>query len=266
MKKIAKAVFAVVAVTMLPPPPLHAQPRIEQPALVARVTGKLAYRERIALPPSTRVEVVVSSIGRDGQSQQVVGRSVRTLTNATPPIPFAVDVSRDRLPAGPLFGLRAFIYDTNGRQLFRTGTPVLVDVRARGFDTGTIMLTMTASGGEGSAGVPGLSNINWIVGQIGPVRTANPRPTLRFDLRGGVSGNGGCNSFSGRFTLDGQRLSIDPGGTTLRMCEQRVMRQETRFLRLLADVTSVRIDRLGRLTMVTRSAGTITARRQGGRV
>ena len=236
-------------------------PPVAQAPLVTRVSGQLAYRERIALPPTSRVEVVISNITEGAGQEQVVARSVRSLNQAGPPIPFTLDVSRDRLPAGPLFGLRAFIYGDDGRQMFRTGTPVLVDLGKPVFDTGTVMLRMTPSGGDGAAGVPGIHGTRWVVGQLGAVRTTGPRPSFTFALDKTLNGSGGCNQFSGTYTLNGDRLAIDTGAGTLRACEPRLMKQEASFLKMLGEVASAAVDENGRLTLRTRSGEAIVARR-----
>lgn len=236
---------------------------VDRVPLVTRVSGKLAYRERIALPPTSRVEVVISNISRGSRQEQVVGRSVQSLSQAPVPIPFTVEVSRDRLPAGPLFGLRAFIYGDGGKQLFRTGTPVLVDLSGPAHDAGTITLGMTPSGGEGAAGVPGIHGTRWVVSQLGAARATMPRPSFTFGLDTRLTGNGGCNGFSGSYTLDADRLSIDTGGATLRACEPRVMKQEASFLRMLGEVASVAVDGNGRLELRTRGGQIIVARRDG---
>lgn len=254
----ASALAVVAACATVQP---NAPPSSDQAPLVTRVSGQLAYRERIALPPTSRVEVVISNITKGAGEEQVVARSVRSLNQAGPPIPFTLDVSRDRLPAGPLFGLRVFIYGDNGRQMFRTGTPVLVDLAKPVYDTGTVMLGMTPSGGDGAVGVPGIHGTRWVVGQLGAVRTTGPRPSFTFAVDKTLNGSGGCNQFSGTYSLDGDRLAIDTGAATLRACEPRLMKQEASFLKFLGEVASVAIDANGRLTLRTRAGENIVARR-----
>lgn len=176
----ASALALVAACATVQP---DAPPPIDQAPLVTRVSGRLAYRERIALPPTSRVEVVISNITEGAGREQVVARSVRSLNQAGPPIPFTLDVSRDRLPAGPLFGLRAFIYGDDGRQMFRTGTPVLVDLGKPVFNTGTVMLGMTPSGGDGAAGVPGIHGTRWVVGQLGGGENHGTAPVIHLRAR-----------------------------------------------------------------------------------
>jgi len=65
---------------------------------------------------------------------------------------------------------------------------------------------------------------------------------LQFLDGGQVAGSGGCNSFSGSWRLDGQRLSIGPLAATRKACAQPdgVMAQEAAFLRALESATTAR--------------------------
>jgi heat shock protein HslJ len=69
-----------------------------------------------------------------------------------------------------------------------------------------------------------------------PVAGTRP-PTLR--LEGGrASGNTGCNSFTGSYTLSGERLEFGAIATTRMACEPAVMEQERSYLSTLAVVRS----------------------------
>jgi heat shock protein HslJ len=56
--------------------------------------------------------------------------------------------------------------------------------------------------------------------------------TLSFE-KGGVSGNGGCNTFRGGYTVDGQSVKIGPLASTRMACPDPAMRQEREFLAAL---------------------------------
>ncbi len=49
----------------------------------------------------------------------------------------------------------------------------------------------------------------------------------------GVSGNSGCNTYTGGYTLDGDQVTIGPLASTMMACEQAIMDQETQFLTAL---------------------------------
>ncbi len=63
--------------------------------------------------------------------------------------------------------------------------------------------------------------------------------TATFGADGQVSGNAGCNTFTGGYTLEGTSLTVGPLATTMMACEQDVMDQETQFLTALQTPTAV---------------------------
>lgn len=68
-------------------------------------------------------------------------------------------------------------------------------------------------------------------------RTSGVTQTVTFTRSGKVFGDAGCNRFTGRYTTDGQEITIGPLATTLMMCEESVMNAEATFLvRLQAAV------------------------------
>jgi len=68
--------------------------------------------------------------------------------------------------------------------------------------------------------------------------------TAEFAPDGRVTGNAGCNHYGGNYTADGANLSISSVYSTLMYCSEPegVMDQEARYLRLLANVTSYRVE------------------------
>jgi heat shock protein HslJ len=77
--------------------------------------------------------------------------------------------------------------------------------------------------------------------------------TATFMPDGTVSGNAGCNTFNGPYTLDGTSLTVGPLATTMKACEQDVMDQETQFLTALQTPTNVET-----------SGATVTLRAESG--
>ena len=73
-----------------------------------------------------------------------------------------------------------------------------------------------------------------------------------------VSGNGGCNSISGSFALDGDRLRFGRMASTMMACPSR-MEQEQRFLQSLEKAERYRVSG-GRLEMRD-AAGALIAQR-----
>jgi heat shock protein HslJ len=58
--------------------------------------------------------------------------------------------------------------------------------------------------------------------------------TMEFDADGQVSGNGGCNQYSGGYSVDGSSISIGPLRSTMMACpDEAVGTQEAQFLAAL---------------------------------
>jgi heat shock protein HslJ len=56
-----------------------------------------------------------------------------------------------------------------------------------------------------------------------------------------VSGNGGCNTYNGDYSLDGDAVTIGPLGSTRMACDQAVMDQETQLLAALQVPSTVEV-------------------------
>jgi len=60
--------------------------------------------------------------------------------------------------------------------------------------------------------------------------------TVTFDESGRAYGNGGCNHWFASYTLDGDKLSFGPVGSTRKACAPALMEQEQRFFKALQTV------------------------------
>ncbi|WP_292729529.1 META domain-containing protein [Methanoculleus sp.] len=78
--------------------------------------------------------------------------------------------------------------------------------------------------------------------------------TVAFDTDGNVGGSAGCNHYSADYTVDSASLSIGPAVRTEMYCSEPpgIMKQEDRYLALLANVTSYRVEGGERLVLVDR--------------
>ena len=83
-----------------------------------------------------------------------------------------------------------------------------------------------------------LSNTNWELVSYGAVNqqtTALPdvAATISFDAEGKLSGNVGCNMFSGAYEVSGNKLTTGPLMATLMACDAPRMDQEYAVMQLL---------------------------------
>ncbi|MBK8046486.1 MAG: META domain-containing protein [Anaerolineales bacterium] len=67
---------------------------------------------------------------------------------------------------------------------------------------------------------------------------------------GSISGSAGCNRLFASYVVDGSQLTIEPGGSSMMMCDEAVMAQEAAVLANLGKVTSYAIDEAGQLDLL----------------
>ena len=89
----------------------------------------------------------------------------------------------------------------------------------------------------------GLVGHGWALTGIEGAPVAAPgRSTLRLAEDGKVSGDAGCNRYSGRAEVSADSIAFGPLRATKRACEPEVTRQETRLFENLRRVARWRIE------------------------
>jgi heat shock protein HslJ len=93
--------------------------------------------------------------------------------------------------------------------------------------------------------------------QKDPVGNGGERVTLRFDLEDSrVSGFGGCNRYTGPYTMTGEKLEFGPIAATKMFCEQGI-EVEDKYLPALGSVQSWE---LAGAELVLKAAGVVVLR------
>jgi heat shock protein HslJ len=118
-----------------------------------------------------------------------------------------------------------------------------------GLATVVVLAAMLAAcGGGGSASNP-LAGTQWqmqdYAGATGFVTVLKGAvPTIEFGKDDQVSGTGGCNDYTGTYTVDGDALTFGPLAATMKACSEPegVMEQETAFMSLLQSATGFKLD------------------------
>jgi len=64
--------------------------------------------------------------------------------------------------------------------------------------------------------------------------------SIEFGEDGAVGGLGGCNSYHGSYTLEGNVVSFGPMAATMRACVEAISDQEMRFFQSLAQPQTVK--------------------------
>ena len=91
-----------------------------------------------------------------------------------------------------------------------------------------------------------LANITWELYAYGPLLQPYPAPdeapvTLTVNADGTISGNAGCNPFSGKVTREGDAVRFELGPSTTKACDATANSMETTFLSALASVEQAEV-------------------------
>jgi heat shock protein HslJ len=109
-----------------------------------------------------------------------------------------------------------------------------------------LLVAACASTGGTSPPVPDLDGSRWVIVAIDgsvPLRGEEPL-SVDFSVDGRISGNAGCNTFSGPYIRDDAILRIGEVMSTRRACvDERLQRQEARVLNVLRGETHLRRER-----------------------
>lgn len=117
---------------------------------------------------------------------------------------------------------------------------------------------LTGCGGEPAALLAGPE---WrILDLAGAPLPEGAEATLLFSSGGGLSGRAACNRFTGRYTLSGEGLRLEPGGMTMMACPEPVMAAERAVLDALAKADRFDFDAAGDLLLIGGDGVLIRAR------
>ena len=248
-----------------PPPP---GPALSSPGN-GHLKGTAAFRERIALPPDAVLEVVLEDVSRADAPAETIGRSLRE-GPGNPPIPFEIAYDPSRIDTGHRYAVRARV--TVGEKLwFATAQSYPVLTAGKRPQNVAVLLKRPASTGavdknaDAAAFNLPLEKTYWKLTSLGdpPVTVAAGKMDANVvfdpDARR-VSGSGGCNRFTGSYTLQSERLELSDMSVTMMACAAG-METETAFLDALPRARSWRIR--GRRLDLLEAGGKIVAGFEG---
>lgn len=66
--------------------------------------------------------------------------------------------------------------------------------------------------------------------------------SIQLNEDGSVTGNGGCNAYTGSYTLEGNILTFGPMAATMKMCAEALSDQEMRFFQSLAAPLTIKME------------------------
>lgn len=108
------------------------------------VSGKIAYRERIALPPSAQIEVRLDDVSLADAPARTLARQAFAADGKQVPLPFTLTVDPAQLDPRHSYAVAARITGDDGRLMFITDTRNSVAFDgASEIDVGTLNLVKT---------------------------------------------------------------------------------------------------------------------------
>lgn len=144
------------------------------------IEGSLAYRERIALPPQSRITVTLSDISIADRSAPVLAQQSFLSEGRQVPLPFTLSVKSDRLKPEGRYSVRGTIHAPSGQLLWTTDTVHLIDINQPRNTMGTLLLVRTST----ASTAPESTNQPWIFicgNQEVRIRPAENRLLLEMD-------------------------------------------------------------------------------------
>ncbi len=215
------------------------------------ITGTVVYRERMLLPEGAVATVRLEDVSlADAPARLIAETSVPASTS---PTAFSIDYDPARIEPGHTYAWRASItagdelmFTTTERHTFdpeATGVELLVQ-RVAGPDTAQLPL----AGAWLAEDIDGGGVIDYL------------QTTLEIGADGKVSGNGGCNRFSGSATIEGGKITFGDLASTMMACAEAAMVQEMKLHAALAAARSYRIDAAQRKLFLDDATGKVVAR------
>jgi putative lipoprotein len=213
------------------------------PADQGRITGTVAYRERMALPADAVVQVQLYDVSVQDVAAPLIAETTVEPAGRQVPLPFELRYDPAKIDSGRRYAVRATIR-SEGRLMFTTSTaaPVLTHGSPGRAD---LLLVRVAAQPETDAGAgpTGLWGSTWVLEDIGGSGVIDgARATLEFPEVGKVAGRGSCNRFFGSVRISGDSMTFGPLGSTRMACAEAVMNQETRYLAALAGAERYSIE------------------------
>ena len=210
------------------------------PAAGHVVTGTVAYRERMVLPPDAVVQVQLMDVSRQDVAASLVAETTVSPSGRQVPLAFELRYDSSRVEPSHAYAVRATIR-SEGRLIFTTTT--VAHVITRGHPTRVDLLLWRVPAAAAPALARELWETSWVLEDIGGTGVIDgARATLEFPERGKTAGRASCNRFFGTVAVTGPAIAFGALGATRMACAEAVMNQESRYLKALQDAERYTID------------------------
>jgi uncharacterized lipoprotein YbaY len=217
------------------------------------VSGSVAYRQRIAMPPEAVLTVRVEDVSRADAPAVLLAEIREPFGERQVPIPFSLQVFSASIDPRFSYVVRASI-TVNDEVRFTTTRSYPVLTRGA---TNTVDLLLeavqptapqTGITTADTVAVAGLKDTYWKLVELdGTPVTPSPlqRREARITLAGEgarLSAFGGCNQLGGGYIQEENALRFTQMAGTMMACEPPLMELEDRFLKMLGATTGYRIE------------------------
>ena len=204
------------------------------------VSGKVSYRERVALPEGVTLQIgLVETSG--GKLLPVVEAQTMITHPGQVPLPFTLSFDSALIQPGRHYALTATI-STESSALFSSATPYAIDPLA---PAAPILLWLNLQPQEPPAPpISAIANIDWRLTSIGnqPV-ASDAKASFMVGEDGRVGGSGGCNRYFAQAEIAGNRIDISAIASTRMACASNGLEEaEDAFFAALNSAKSYVID------------------------
>jgi putative lipoprotein len=198
------------------------------------VTGNILYKEKVALPKGSIIEIKLVDISRQDVSAITISEK-KIITNGDQiPFNFKLPFNAKKINPRYTYAIQAKIFIDNQLSFINTES-YLVITRNNPINIDLILTKVTSNQNELSSFIG-----EWLLEDLaggGVIDYLQTKLTLTED--GKIFGNAGCNNYTGTYKITGNNIKISPLASTRKMCTPTVINQEIKFLQVLQSINKI---------------------------
>jgi putative lipoprotein len=226
--------LAGIALTACAAPPGASS--LPDTSLPGSLTGSVIYRERIALDPNAVIEVQLLDVSKADAPAEVIASQTLEAEGRQVPIPFELTYDPAQIDERFSYTVSArILVNDRLRWISQDAYPVLT----QGSPVSDVEIVVKMVPSSGAAG---LTDQEWTLNTMvvdGEQATLEEgvATTIRFLENGTFAGSGGCNRYTGSYTVDGNTITMQMPAATLMACETGSA-QEAKFFTALPKIST----------------------------
>lgn len=203
------------------------------------VSGTVAYRERMALPPDAVVEVRLSDASLQDAAAPIIAETTVLPEGRQVPLPFELRYDPKAILPDGSYALRATIRSA-GQMMFTTDTAYRVITQGNPTQVNLMLVRVSDVAESAASGIWGTA---WRLEDLGGAGVLDRvQATLEFPEAGKAVGSGSCNQFFGTVEISGGSMMFGPLASTRMLCAGAVGIQEGKYLKALRDAERFALD------------------------